>query len=633
MLDYMRKHAESWLIKVILYGLIAIFCFWGVGYGLFSRVKPVATVDGHQILTKQIDQQADRIRNRLRQIYGSRAAQAMAHFNVREEALDQLIDQQLVLDEAHRLGLVVSNATLERAIASQSAFQVNGQFNFRTYREVLRANRLRPAEFESDVRLQLLREMMQRMVSAGVEISQAEARQVYDQINLKLAMAYVEVPYSGFIAQMAPSDKQISAYYQAHREQFRNPARIKMEFIRYAPRQMSADYKPSDKEIEAYYNRNRERMFTHPEEVRARHILIAVPHDATSAQKAAAKAKAENILKQIKAGASFAKLAKKYSDDPGTKDNGGELGYFTEDQMVKPFAQAAFMMSPGEIRVVKTRFGYHVIQVEDHKLAHIDTLKQARPQIIETLRRRAGADEAARAIEQDLTAALSGKKLDELAKKRGLTVMTTPLLAMGEQAPEISDPKVIQKAFKLDLNQVRVINGSKASYLVKVIARKASYIPKLADIKAKVRKALVRQMAEAKANSQAADLIKQIKAPADFEQAAAAAKLKVHTTGDFSRADGSIPNIGAFPEAMQEAALAPAVPYVIGRPLTLSGNVYVFEVQKRSLPSDTQWMQAKDSFVASVRKRRQLQAWASFVEALRDRAQILVHPNRVGQHT
>jgi peptidyl-prolyl cis-trans isomerase D len=632
MLDMIRRHAYSWTIRAVVIVLIAVFAFWGVGTGLFSRVKAVATVDGHQILTKDIDQQAEHIRNRIQQAYGARAAQLLAHFNVREEALDQLIDQQLVLDEARQLGLRIGNAELEQAISSQRAFQVNGRFNFRTYREVLRANGLRPAEFESNIRLELLQEMMRRMVGAGVEVSETEARHVYNQLNLKLAMLYVEIPYSGFVAKMAPTDEQIDGYYQSHREQFRDPARIKMDFIRYDPQLMAAGYQPSDKEIKAYYERNRDRLFTHPEEVRARHILIAVPPDATPQQKAAAKAKAENILEQLKAGASFAKLAKKYSDDPGTKDNGGDLGYFTEDQMVKPFAQAAFEMRPGEMLVVKSQFGFHVIEVEDHKLAHIDTLKEVRPQIVEALRHRAGADAANRGIEQDLAAALNGEKLAELAKKRGLSLVSTPFLAAGEQTPEISDPSLIQKAFKLDLNQVRVINGRETSYLVKVVARRPSYIPKLADIKAKVRTALVQDMAKAEASSRAAAFIKQVKTPADFAQAAAAAKLQVHSTGDFSRADGSIPDIGAFPAAIQAAAMAPAVPHMIGHPLTLDGNAYVFEVQKRGVPDDAQWKQAKQDFIARLRGQRQLQAWASFVQALRDRARIVVHPDLIGQH-
>jgi peptidyl-prolyl cis-trans isomerase D len=633
MLDLMRKHAYSWTIRAIVIALIAVFAFWGVGTGFFTRIKPVATVDGHQILSKDVDHEAEQIRRRLQQVYGAEAAQVLARFNVRQEALDQLIDQQLVLDEAHRLGLKIGDAQLEQAIASQAAFQVGGRFDFQAYQQVLRANGLHPAEYEADTRLQLLQELMRRMVSQSVEISDSEAHQEYDRINLKLALAYVEIPYSAFVPSMTPTQKQVEDYYNQHREQFREPERIQFDFIRYDPDQMGAKFNPSDKEIEDYYKRYRDQNFTHPEQVRARHILIAVPANAAPQQKQAARAKAEDILKQLKAGADFAKLARQYSDDPGSKNNGGELGYFSQGEMVKPFAEAAFRLRPGEMTIAETQFGFHVIEVEDHKLAHVDTLEEARPKIIEGLRHREGAEAAHQAIDQDLAAALDGKGMAQLAEKRGLNVIRTPYLAIDQHTPEIDDPRVMQEAFKLNPNDVRVINGRNASFLVKLIARAPSYIPKLADVQSKVRAALVREMAEAKAQEQAAAFIKQVKAPADFDKVAAELKLQVRTTGDFSRAEGSIPTIGAFSDAVEAAALEPTVPGLVGHPLALDGNAYVFEVQKRAEPDDAQWKQAKDSFIERLRKERQMRAWASFVQNLRARAQITVHPDLIGQPT
>jgi peptidyl-prolyl cis-trans isomerase D len=299
--------------------------------------------------------------------------------------------------------------------------------------------------------------------------------------------------------------------------------------------------------------------------------------------------------------------------------------------MVKPFADAAFMMKAGEMTVVQTQFGYHVIQVEDHKLAHVDTLEEARPRVIEALRHRAGAEQAHQAIDQDLAAALSGKGLQEMADKRGLDLVKTPLLAEGERTPEITDPQLVQDAFKLNPNDVRVINGHDAQYIVKLVERKASYLPKLADIEPKVRAALVRQMAEAKALEQATVFLRQVKDPAGFGAAASAAKLAVHTTGDFSRADSTIPGIGEFHEAVQAASLLPGTPALISRPLTLDGNAYVFEVTGRVPPSDDQWKLAQAAFKDQLLKQRQAQAWESFVQELRARAQIFVRPELVSE--
>ncbi len=631
MLELMRKHAESWLIKAILYLLVAVFGLWGVSYSIFARIKPVASVDGHQILSKELDQQAELIRREYQNMYGGNASEALAHLNVREQALDQLINQQLELDEARHLGLRISDAELERAIASQSAFQVDGHFDFQTYQAVLRSNGMHPADYEADTRTKLLQELMFRMASEGVRLSETEARQEFDQLNLKLSLAYVEFPFLRFTASIAPTDKQIAAFYKQHREDFREPERISFDFIRYDPDKMTIKFAPSDREIENYYNRNRDSMFIHPEQVHARHILIAVPADATAQQKAAAKAKAEDILAKLKVGADFAKLAREYSGDPGTKDSGGDLGNLSPGETVKPFDEAAFKLRPGEMTVVETRYGYHVVQVEEHKLAHIDTLAEARPRIVEALRHRAGADAARQAVDQDLSTALTGSDMGGLAEKRGLLLVRTPFLAMNERTTEIDDPRVMQEAFKLNPGDIRVITGRDASLLAKMNARKPSYIPKLEDIAGRVREALVRQMAEAQAHDHAEAFIKQVKAPADFARAAAATQLEVHSTGDFSRSDNSVPTLGDFSEAVQAAALLSSVPGIVDRPLTLHGNAYVIEVTGRTTPSEDQWKQAKDEFMARMLKQRQMQAWNGLLEAMRERAQIVVHPELIGQ--
>lgn len=629
MLDLMRKHAYSWMTRAVVIVLIAVFAFWGVSTGMFSRVKPVASVDGHQILTKNVEQEAQQIRRQLENLYGAQADQAMARFNVRRQALEELVNRQLLMDEARRLGLRISKADLEQAIASQKAFQRDGHFDIRVYQAVLRANGLRPAEFESDTRVQMLQDLMRRMVAEGVAVSDAEARHEYDQRSLMLSMSYVEFPYADFTAGIAPNQKQIADYYKKNREQFRQPERISFEFIRYSPDEMGADVKPSEKEIADYYKRYRDKKFTHPEEVRARHILIAVPPDATVKQKAAAKAKAEDILKEIKKGADFAKLAKKYSDDPGTKNSGGDLGYFTQHEMVKPFADAAFKLKPGGMTVVQTRFGYHVIQVEDHKLAHIDTLAEARPEIINDLRHRAGVAAARDAVDRDLSAALTGEKLEKIAKKRGFQLMITPYMAINERTPYIGDRTVMRQAFKLKPNEVRVINGRNASFLAKLIGRKPSYVPALKDIKTKVDAAVTRHMAEMKAQEKAAAFLKQAK-EAKFDKAASDAKLKLHATGEFSRGTGSIPTIGNFPDAIEAAVLIPKVPGVIDHPLELDGNSYVFQVTGRAAPGEAQWKHVKKTFMRDLVRERRMEAWNSFLQALRDRAQIVVHQDRIG---
>ena len=300
---------------------------------------------------------------------------------------------------------------------------------------MLRNDNLLPAEYENDERDRMIAETLRNMIDNGVQVSDDEARHAYNLANEKIGLRYVEFAFSDFTAKISPTETQIADYYKQNSEQFREPERIKLSYIHYEPLVLAAKYTPPDKEVEDYYKRNASTRFTHPDQVHARHILIAVPAGASDKEKAAAKAKAEDVLKQAQAkGADFAKLAAKYSDDPANKLQGGDLGTFGRGQMIKPFEDAVFAMKPGQITMVETRYGFHVVKLEESMPAHTDTLAEAKPKIIEELRTQAGAKLGREAAQEDLTAALGGGKLEDLAKKRGIDAVETPLFAQGEPA-------------------------------------------------------------------------------------------------------------------------------------------------------------------------------------------------------
>ena len=203
-------------------------------------------------------------------------------------------------------------------------------------------------------------------------------------------------------------------------------------------------------------------------------------------------------------------------------------------------------------------------------------------------------------------------------------------MAINERTSYIDDPSVMQQAFKLKPNEVRVINGHNASFLAKLIARKPSYVPALKDINTKVDAALTRHMAEMKAQEKAAAFLKQAKEASRFDKAASDAKLKIHATGEFSRGTGSIPTIGNFPDAIEAAVLIPKVPGVIDHPLELDGNSYVFQVTGRAAPGEAQWKHVRKTFMRDLVRERRMEAWNIFLQALRDRARIVVHKDRIG---
>lgn len=626
----MRRHAYSWVTRALLGFITFVFIFWGLGAGLFSQVHPVATVDGQRILGEQVSREADRMRQTLQSMYGANASAVLKNMNLRSEALEQIIEKQLIDREAKHVGIEVGNQSLEQKIATQRAFQVDGQFDFRSYEEVLRQNGLSPSEYESGMRTAMTADTLQQMIAQGINVSDDEVRHAYDLRNQRIGLAYIELPWQQFSAKVNPTEQQIADFYKQNGEAFREPERAKIAFIHYQPLSLAAAYAPSDKEVEDYYKANLKSRFTHPDLVRAQHILISVPAGATPAEKAAAKAKAEDVLKQLKAGADFKALAEKYSDDTSNKHSGGDLGYFPHGQMIKPFEDAAFKMKPGDIEIVETNFGYHVVKVNDSKTAHVDTLEEAKPKIIAEMRTQAGARLARQAVSEDLTAAVNGTSLQDLAKKRGLDVVDPPSFAKGEPIQGVNaEPALAQKAFTLDKGQVGAVPGP-APFLIQVVEKTPAQIPPLKDIEAKVRDAYIRAMAEGDARAEARKLIAQIKTPADFKRIAETNNLPVHNVDPFERSTARVPGIGEFQEVSDEAGLVSQIPGVIGRVMEQGGNSYIFEVTSRSDPSEEQWKSAKDSFTEEFLQGRRAQAWTRFLEELKSKAKITINTDQLG---
>jgi peptidyl-prolyl cis-trans isomerase D len=634
MLDMMRRHAYSWGVKILL-GLIAVvMTFWGLGTGFFNQVHPVATINGARVLPDQVNIEADRIRTIVQNMYGANATAVLKSINLRQEALDRIIENHLVAAQAREMGLRISKQALQDHIASQKAFQVNGAFDFRTYEAVLRDNGMLPTDFEAETRTQMASQMLERMIGDGVQVSAEEVRHAYDLQNQNISLAYLKIGWRQFAPKINPTAKQVADYYRAHREQFREPERVQIEYIHYAPLVMASKVEPPDSEIAAYYKSNLKSRFTHPDMAHASHILIAVPDGATQKEKNAAEAKAEDILKQLKKGADFKKLAARYSDDKSNRLDGGDLGWFPRGEMIKPFNDMVFSMKPGQTEIVETKFGFHVVRLDGFKPAHTDTLAEARPAIIQALRTTAGARLGREAIDHDLSQALSGKSLQEIAKARGLEVITTPPFAKDEDIQGIGhDPQLAAAAFGLGVGDVRAVGAQGAPFLIKLTKTVPAHIPALNEIESKVRAAYVRQAAGADAHSEAKKLLAAVTSPADLQKVAAQNKLTVESAGPFPRASGAIPGIGDFSEVTDAAGLTPVVPGVFDHAMERDGDWYIFALTARTAPDQQQWEHDQKQFTEEYVSRKRAQAWTSYLDGLKARAKIVINADQLGATT
>jgi peptidyl-prolyl cis-trans isomerase D len=645
MLQVFRKHAYSYVTRILLILLGGIFAlFFGSVGGFFSRIQPIAYINCHQylfglitlpgcheVMSDDIQREATDIRRTFENRYGKDSASMLQAVNLQQMAVEAIVEQELIIREARRLGVQVSEEDLAKTIESQTAFQVDGRFNVELYERTLRNNDLEPAAYETSTREKMVTSILQRMLYNGLSVSNADARAQFERYAERLNLAYIEFPYSSFTTGIHPTDAQISKFYNENREAFREPELVKLTFVRYDPKVLAGSLIPSASDIEQNYERNLKAIFTHPAQVHARHILISVPSDASPQQKAAGRAKAEELLQKLRAGADFTAFAKQYSDDPSNRDKGGDLGYFSRGEMVKPFEDAVFSLKAGQMAVVETQYGYHIVKVEAVDPAHTDTVEQARPQIVAAIREKAGTDTAQLDLEQDRAAALEGRDLGDIAKRRGLVVVTTPYISQKEQIKDNTDgPKLVDEAFKMSAGEIRSVVGGSAPYLVKLVDHKASRIPGLSEIKDRVRDALVKVTADNKAHDAAAAILKQMKAPGDFDRLAVANHLDIHTTGEFMRATRSVPGIGQFPEVTEAAAAVPSPPGTINQVLENGGNSFIFKVLTRTPPGADQWKMQGPEFTAQLLQQRREHAWTNFVDELRRRALVVVRQDLLG---
>jgi peptidyl-prolyl cis-trans isomerase D len=398
MFEWVRNNKR--LMQVLL-ALIALpFAFFGVeSYQALNAVTEVASIDGEQKITEQefsnaMRQQQDRMRG----ILGRGFDPAMLDSpEMRTELLDGLIAQRLLTREAVRSKLNVSDEQLREVIIATPAFQVEGKFSASQYETLLRAQNLTPTTFETSLRHDL---MMQQLASALSEASFASKSSAATLASARVQQREVAesmVRAAQFTQQVKPSAEAIEAFYKENLSRFRTPEQLRVEYVVLNAEAVTAVEVVPDADVRKVYEDNPSR-YGQLEQRQASHILIAFK---AGVDKAKALEKARQLTEQIrKAPASFAELAKKHSDDPGSGAKGGDLGVFGRGMMVKSFEEAVFALKQGELsEPVESEFGYHIIRLTGIRPAKMKPFEQVRGEIEAELRKQRGGRKFAEAAD------------------------------------------------------------------------------------------------------------------------------------------------------------------------------------------------------------------------------------------
>lgn len=541
----MRKHAGTWMIKIILGAIVVVFVFWGVGSYTSRRSGQVASVNGTIITLDDYRITYGNLVEQVRQSFGNNLNEELIEMlQLRKRALDQLIDRSLMLQAAEKFKLTVSDEELSESIRNISAFQTAGAFDGRRYINTLNRNKITPETFEIQQRDAILIDKLQAFISGNIKVSDPEAQQSYIWNNTEVDIDYVILEPQQY-KEIELTDEEIRNYFDQNKDSYKTDPRIKIRYLYFKPEDYAGKVTVSEDDIQDYYESNPEK-FKSPKTVEARHILIKLGPDANAEEVESARQRIETVLEMAKEGRDFAELAKQYSEGP-TKTQGGNLGAFRREAMVKPFADKAFSMKAGEIsEPVRTRFGWHIIKVEKVNPEKTLTLSEAEGDILKNLKADFSKNLAYDEAEAVYDESFEGRNLDVIAEERNLKILTTEYFSQKNPPAEIkANPRFTSFAFSLPTNEISGVQDfGDGYYLIEVIDQVPAQISELETVEAKVKKDLVKEKQDTKARDEAQAFLAELKNGETFATLGEKFKLAPKKTGFFKRND-SIPTIGS----------------------------------------------------------------------------------------
>lgn len=624
MLNVMRKHAGSWMIKVILFAIVIVFVFWGVGSFRSQQASKVAAVNDEIIGVTEYRRAYNNLIDQYRQRFGSSLNDGMIEMlQLKKQALDQLIDRTILLQEAEKLGLRVSDAEVADSITDIPVFQNDGSFDSNRYRSILAQVHLTPEEFEADQKNSLLVEKLARVIQGAAKVSEAEARQWYDWQNTSVNVDYVWFDPTRY-EDVKPTAEEIAAYFDSHKEAYKTESMVKARYVAFDPQTYKNQVKADETEAKAYYDSNIAEFKTE-KSVEARHILIKLDPGAAADADLAAKSKAEEIAKKAKAGEDFAELAKTYSEDPA-KDRGGYLGKFRHSQMVKPFADKAFSMAAGEIGdPVKTQFGWHVIKVESVEEASTQTFEQSRQRITDSL-----ADQKAKSLaydkaEQFYESTFDKDQLVDNAKSFDLALKETAAFSRrGPDALGADKEAFAQAAFDLkvdEISDIKEIGGR--YYIIQLTETIEAVIPQLEAVKSRVEADLAKTMRSDKAREQAETMAAELTAGKTLEESAGNLDLTVKQTGLFAR-NAEIPTIGADAQFSEAAFQLVSIGSTSSQPVQGNQGFYLLRLAERKAPAADDFKTEADNIERMLVQQKQRILFQNWIDARKSDSRISI---------
>jgi peptidyl-prolyl cis-trans isomerase D len=621
-------------VKIVLGALLVLICAsmaitlipGGIGSSFGIGAPPagvLATVGDQQVTVNEVQREA---RAMIRQQFprgGAQASLMMPYFA--SQAAQRLINEKALVAEAHRMGLHASDDELRDELQHGQLGAMlfpDGKFvGQEEYENFAQRYDMTVPQLEAQVKEDVLVRKLRALVSSGAFVGDSEVRDDFTQRNTKVKFEYAVITQADILKGLHPTDQELNAFYALSKAKYNNsiPEKRQIKYVVVDSAKIAAATTVTDQDLQAYYDQHRDE-YRVPEQVKVSHILIKTPLPAPGAKEdekavADARAKAEGVLKEVKAGGDFAKLAEKYSDDPGSAKNGGELGWIGRGRTVPEFEKAAFSLGKGQTSdLVKSSYGFHIIRIEDKQAAHLKTFAEVQSEIEEKVKQQ----KAARATETAANALLSQARtdgFDKAAAAKGQTAVTTDFFRRTDSLPGLAaNPQfmdaVFNEAEKAPPDVAQVPQG----YVVfQLLGIKPPATPTFEEIRPRVESEFKNQRAGFQLQQKTQELSDRAKAGHDLKKTAKDLGAAVKTS-DLVAPDGQVPDIGSMSNASAIFALKPGD---ISGPITAGGNGVVAELLEKQAPTDREFTEKKDQIRQSLLEAKQNDLFGLFVTNLR----------------
>jgi peptidyl-prolyl cis-trans isomerase D len=620
--------------KIVLGGILLVVCGAMLVYlipsggsqssGSFSP-HVVATVAGTAVTSEEVRQTTDQML-RQRMPKGSSANFAMLRPFFAQQAADQLILRQALLAQAQHLGLQVTPQEVRDEIQHgryAATFFPGGNFvGEGEYELMLQGANLTPASFEDSVGKDLLIAKLQALISGSASVSEAEIRQQFVKQNTKVKFDYAVLKQDDLRKGLHPAESELKAYYESHKNTYANstPEKRKVKYAVIDTSKVQAGVSRSD--LQAYYDQHRD-QYRVPDQVKVSHIWIKMPLPGADGKiddelVAEAQHRAENLLQQLKGGAKFEDVARKYSEDPGSANVGGSLGWIGKGQTSAEFEKVAFSLPKGETSgVVKSTDGFHIIRVDDKQEAHMKTLDEVKAQIEPVLKQQKAQQAAEREAETLLGQARAPQGLDAAAAAAKIPVITSDFFARKDLLPGLGPaPQFMDAVFAAAEKSPPDMAATSQGFVVyQLLDVKPASTPTFEEIRTRVEDEFKNEQSSILLSQKTAELSDRAKAAHDLKKAAKELGATMKTS-DFVLPEGQVPDVGSM--TGQASVAFNMKPGEISGPITSGQNGVVLMLLEKQEPSDADFAAKRDQIRDELLQSKKGELFGLFAANLRE---------------